>query len=113
MNEYDVIITPDAEDDLNKLNDYITFELLAPDTATAYTGFIKSQLTSLDHMPRRYKPVDDEPWHSRGVRRLNAKNFAVFYIILEEFHEVYILNVIYQKRNILRVLHKLYGDNLE
>lgn len=112
MDEYEIIITPDAESDLNELDDYITFELLAPDTATAYVSFIKKELTSLSHMPRRYKPVDDEPWHSRGVRRMNVKNFAVFYCVLEDYHEVYIQNVIYQKRDIPQVLRDLYGDDI-
>ena len=29
MDEYEVIVTPDAENELNELDDYITFELLA------------------------------------------------------------------------------------
>ena len=61
-------------------------------------------------MPRRYKLVDDEPWHSRGVRRMNAKNFAVFYYVLEDYNEVYIQNVIYEKRDIPKVLRDLYGE---
>ena len=112
MEEYAVIVTPDAEYDLNELDDYITYELLAPDTAVAYVGFIKKELTTLSHMPTRFKTVDDEPWHSRGVRRMNAKNFAVFYYVLEDYHEVYIQNVIYQKRNIPQVLRELYGDDI-
>ena len=112
MDEYEVIVTPDAENELNELDDYITFELLAPDTAVAYVAFIKSELASLSHMPNRYRLVDDEPWHSRGVRRMNAKNFAVFYNVLEDYHEVYIQNVIYQKRSIPQVLHDLYGDDI-
>ena len=43
---------------------------------------------------------------------MNAKNFAVFYIVLEDYHEVYIQNVIYQKRNIPQVLQDLYGDGI-
>ena len=82
MEEYAVVITPDAENDLNALDDYITFELLAPDTAVAYITFIKQELASLGHLPKRHRLVDDEPWHSRGVRRMNAKNFAVFYTII-------------------------------
>lgn len=79
MDAYEVIITPDAEYDLNELDDYITFELLEPDTATAYVAFIKKELATLSYMPRRYKLVDDEPWHSRGVRRMNAKNARRFF----------------------------------
>ena len=112
MDEYSIIITPDAEKDLNELDDYITFVLLAPETAVSYIGFIKKELSSLNYMPTRYKLLDDEPWHSKGVRRMNAKNFAVIYIVLEEYHEVYIQNVIYQKRDIPSILNELYGNDI-
>lgn len=72
MDDYEIIVTPDAEDDLNEL--------------------------------------DDEPWHSRGIRRMNARNFAVFFNIDEEYKEVYIQNVIYQKRSLPRVLRELYPN---
>ena len=85
MDEYQVIITPDAESDLNELDDYI----------------------------KRYKLVNDEPWHSRGVRRMNTRNFAAFYTILEEDKTVYIQNVIYQKRDIPRILRKTYFIDFE
>ena len=32
MDDFTIIITPDAEEDLNALDDYITFELNAPGT---------------------------------------------------------------------------------
>ena len=35
---------------------------------------------------------------------MNARNFAVFYSVLEEYKEVYIQNVIYQKRDLNRIL---------
>ena len=43
---------------------------------------------------------------------MNAKNFAVFFSVLDDFREVYIQNVIYQKRDIPQVLRDLYGDDL-
>ena len=111
MIEYHVIITPDAEADLNEIDDYITFELLAPDVAQAYVNTIKQKLLSLKRSPKRYHLVEDEPWYSRGIRRMNARNFAVFFTILEVYHEVYILNVIYQKRDLTRILWDIYNGS--
>ena len=54
----------------------------------------------MGNMANRYKHMDAEPWNSRGVHRMNAKSFAVFYMVLEDYHEVYILSVIYQKRDL-------------
>ncbi len=79
MNDYTVIITPDAETDLNQLDDYITFTLKAPDTAIHYIHDIRAKITDLKNAPKRHRVVDDEPWHSRGVRRMNVKGFAVFF----------------------------------
>ncbi|SCX05588.1 Plasmid stabilization system protein ParE [Lachnospiraceae bacterium YSD2013] len=110
MGEYEIIITPDAEADLNELDDYITFELKAPETAVRYIEDIKSQITMLSKSPRRFKLMENEPWKSRGVRRMNAKNFAVFFYVYEEYSEVYVMNVIYQKRDIPKILAELYPD---
>ena len=36
MDEYKIVITPDAETDLNELDDYISFYLMAPDLHPLY-----------------------------------------------------------------------------
>lgn len=41
MEEYSVIITPDAEKDLNELDDYISIELQVPEIALAYPVFTR------------------------------------------------------------------------
>ena len=82
IKEFKIIITPDAEADLNELR----------------------------KNSKRYRLVEDEPWHSRGVRRMNAKNFAVFYYVYEEYAEVYVQNVIYQKRDLPKLLSERHSD---
>ena len=56
-------------------------------------------------------PEEREPWHSRGVRKISAKNFYIYYRPDEVSGRVYVLNVIYAKRDQLKVLNKmnLYG----
>ncbi len=113
MNNYSIIITPDAENDLNELDDYITYVLKAPDTAIVFVGMIKEKLLTLCNNPGRYRLVDFEPWHSKGIRRMNVRNFGVFYSILDEYKEVYIQNVIYQKRDLKRLAGSLQQDTTE
>ena len=110
MNSYKIIITPDAEEDLVELRNYIADVLLARDTARNYIRTIRKEIGSLSELPARYKPVDDEPWHSRGVRRIIVNNFFVYYRIDEEHKRVYILNVIYARRDQLRVLEQMNID---
>lgn len=110
MDSYKIIITPDAEEDLVELRNYIADVLLACDTARNYIRTIRKEIGSLSELPARYKPVDDEPWHSRGVRRIIVNNFFVYYRIDEEHKRVYILNVIYARRDQLRVLEQMNID---
>ena len=109
MHEYEIIITPDAEADLEELGDYIAFELHEPATALRYVQGIRKEIDSLSKNAKHYIFVPDEPWRSRGQRRMNAKNFAVLYILIEEENAVYVQNVIYQKRDIPQVLRELHG----
>lgn len=109
MDEYTVILTPDAEDSLNELDDYITFGLMAADTAMIYLRDIRKEISSLCSAPKRFRLIEREPWHSRGVSRMNAKNFAVFFIVVEQDREVYVLNVVYQKRDLPKVLAAMFS----
>lgn len=106
MNSYEVIMTPDAIANLIELRNYIANVLLAPDIARDYIQHIREEVSSLERMPNLHILVEDEPWRSRGVRRMNVKNFIIYYRIEDVRMRVYILNVIYNKRNQLRALSK-------
>ena len=110
MDSYKIIITPDAEEDLFELRNYIADVLLARDTARNYIRTIRKEIGSLSELPARYKPVDDEPWHSRGVRRIIVNNFFVYYRIDEDRKQVFVLNVIYARRDQLRMLEQMNID---
>ena len=109
MPEYEVVITSDADADLEELGDYIAFELHDPDTAIRYLRDLRKEIDSLSTRAKHYRVVDDEPWHSRGQRRMNAKNFAVLFILIEDEETVYVQNVIYKRRNIPQILKERYG----
>ena len=51
MDEYRVIITPDAENDLIELDNYISFELQVPEIASTYIAAIKQALLTLHTTP--------------------------------------------------------------
>lgn len=104
MNSYEIIITPDAETDLFKLRDYIAHTLLVPDIARKYIMAIRREMEKLSYMASSLPPIDVEPWHSLGIRKIIARNFYIYYRIDEPSCKVYILNVIYAKRNQLNAL---------
>ena len=86
MDSYKIIITPDAEEDLFELRNYIADVLLARDTARNYIRTIRKEIATLSEMPARYKPID------------------------EDRKQVFVLNVIYARRDQLRMLEQMNID---
>ena len=110
MDSYRIIVTPDAEADLSELRDYIANVLRSPETARSYLHHLRKEIGSLSEMPARIKAIDEEPWHSRGIRKLIVKNFLVYFRIVEKEKTVFILNVIYARRDQLRILEQMKID---
>ena len=60
-----------------------------------------------DHAAHSIAPEEREPWHSRGVLKISAKNFYICYRPDEVSGRVYVLNVIYEKCDQLKALNKM------
>ena len=100
MRQYEIIITPAAEFDLQKIFTYIATELLEPQTAINLCERIEQEILKLDTMPDRYAPYKKEPWYSRGLRFFPVDNFLVFYITRESDCTVHVLRVMYGRRDV-------------
>ncbi len=107
MDSYKIIITPDAEADLFEIRNYIADTLLVPDVALTYIQALRSEIEKLTYIASSIAPVDQEPWHSRGVRKIIAKNFYIYYRPDDRSGKVYVLNVIYAKRDQLKALKNM------
>jgi toxin ParE1/3/4 len=81
------------------------------DVALDYIRAIRTEIEKLSYMALSIAPVDKEPWHSRGVRKIIAKNFYIYYRRDESSCRVYIMNVIYAKRDQLKALKKMQIDH--
>lgn len=110
MDSYEVIMTPDAVADLTELRNYIADILLVPETALTYIRNIRKEISKLEYVAASVAPIPDEPWRSRGIRRIIAGNFFVYYRIDKDTRKVYVLNIIYSKRDQLRALSKIKID---
>ncbi len=106
MERYEIVMTPDAMEDLAVLRDYIRDRLGSAGTALNYIRTVRQEIGSLDVMPERFALLSEEPWHSRGLRRMVVKNFFVYYRLDKEAKRIYILNVIYARREQLRALEE-------
>ncbi|WP_338546357.1 type II toxin-antitoxin system RelE/ParE family toxin [Emergencia sp. JLR.KK010] len=98
--QYKVIYSPQAADDLKDIYSYIAFELLVPDTAKNQVNRIRKQICSLDFMPARFPIVDWEPWQSMKMHKIPIDNFIVFYLIDSDHLCVTIIRIVYGGRDI-------------
>jgi plasmid stabilization system protein ParE len=84
MLKYRVDISEPAEDDLRDIVRYISSQLDAPLTAMNMLEAIEDALSKLSDMPYRCPIVRDERLAAMGYRRLEIKNYTVFYSINEK-----------------------------
>jgi len=99
---YTVQLTEQAKHDLRGIYEYIALTLLAPETARDLTRRILAALRSLQEMPNRHPVYQDEPWKSRGLRRINIENFSGFYFVME--NTVQVIRIMYSRKDISNVL---------
>lgn len=104
---YNVKITSQAENQIQEIIHYITYELKAHEAALHLLDVLEDSFTSLTHFPQRVALIDEEPWHTRGIHRLPVKNFLVYFWIDEANIKVQIIAVIYEKRDQLRQLSQM------
>ena len=105
--EYKVIITPQAQTQLAETVNYISEVLLAPETAVKWLDVLEKAIYSLNTMPNRFPLTDEEPWKTRGIRKLIVKGFIVYYLVDDSRNAVFITAVIYGKRNQIAALKQL------
>lgn len=101
---YEVKLTAQAIGQIEETVQYISKTLLAPETARKWSDALQNEIENLDSMPWRYPLADEEPWRTKGIRKMPVKNFLVYYLIDEEKKTVWITAVIYGRRDQIAAL---------
>jgi toxin ParE1/3/4 len=97
---YKVIYSPEALDDIRRIYSYIAYELQVPDTALNQVNRIRKEVRSLDFMPMRYSIVDWDPWRSMQMHKLPVDNYIVFYLVDSNLYTVTIIRIVYGRQDI-------------
>lgn len=105
--EYRVNITPFALSQLSETVKYISDILSVPETAAKWLDALQKEIASLSSMPNRYSLTDEEPWHSRGIRKLPVKGFVVYYLVNDVSKTVTVTAVIYGRRDQIAALKQI------
>lgn len=104
METYNILITRPAEEDLYRINSYISKELLEPEIAKSMISKIAKEINFLDHMPFRNALAADERLAYKGIRKVIVDNYIIFYIVTEENKTVTIIRILYSRRNWISLL---------
>jgi toxin ParE1/3/4 len=109
--EYTVKITETAGRQMREIMQYISTQLNAPKAAVQLLNLLERQISSLSWSPQRIERIEEEPWHSRGIRKMSVKNYLLYFLIEEEKKEVQIIAVLYGRRDQLQMLSQSDMDS--
>lgn len=108
---YEVEITPQAQEQMQEISQYIAFELQAPEAAFNLIDVLEEAIMSLSQFPKRAPLTAEEPWRNLGIRRMPVKNFLVYFQVYEEVHKVLVTAVLYSRRDQAVQLAQAYALN--
>ncbi|WP_230406824.1 hypothetical protein [Blautia liquoris] len=46
-------------------------------------------------MPKRMSLVDEEPWHTKGIRKAVVKNFLIYFWVDDANKKVQVFNIVF------------------
>ena len=100
MKSYDIHYLSIAEDDLNKIVDYLLEHSI--DAANAFIDELEGLEERLAMFPKSATPIRNKRLQSRGYRIAIIGDYLLFYILRNE--SVYVMRIIHGKRNYLSLL---------
>ncbi len=81
MELYEVRISDEAISDMEKIYEYISNVLLAPENAIGQYNRIADGILKLDIFPEKFTLFEEEPEHSMGLHKMVVDNYLVCYVI--------------------------------
>ena len=104
MARYRIDITARAKRDMRKIYAYISGNLKEPDIADRLLRKIETEILTLKDVPLRHAVERDEQLRLRNLRKLVVDNYLVFYIVSEKTEAVFIIRVLYARRDWMNLL---------
>lgn len=110
MSSYNVVITEAAQYDLLDIFDYIAIELREPELAGRLLSKIRTKVKTLEEFPERNNMISEPNYELQKIRWCPIENYVLFYQVSEAENQVYILRVLYKKRNWEHLLSPSYHE---
>jgi len=96
--EYKLIYLPTFEEDMVNVRDYIAIDLANPVAAFRLIEDTEDAILKRLGNPEGFKQYKSKHGRKQPYYRINIRNYAVFYVVIENVMEV--RRFIYAKRNI-------------
>lgn len=93
-----------AQRDVENIYTYISETLCNRQAATRFISALREHMTTLENMPESYPLANDEYLRNMGIRFIVINNYIAFYIVSYEKKIVYVLRVLYGRRNWAEIL---------
>ena len=97
--KYEVILTENAKIELREIYDYISKSLMAEMAAKSLYNKIKESILRLEDFPESCSIIEHYKDKKYQYRKLIINNYIVVYRIDKENKKVYIVRIIFGKRN--------------
>lgn len=100
MDEYELIVNQKANDSINEIYRYIAYSLHDACAARRIVDRIMRAISKLNYAPNRGRLIGKS---DRGdeIRIIGVKNFVIQFAVDDTKRIVYILDVMYGRRNII------------
>ena len=96
---YDVLISPEAQANLDEIIRYIILELENPVSAQTLSDKVDERLSDLEEMPGKFPFCKDPILRVQGYHAVTANNYVIIYRILEESNSVWIVHIYHTLQN--------------
>lgn len=96
---YEVIITPTAYREINRIYEYIEFELYAKDATRKLMKKVEEKIQKLKETPKMYPKVKIMSELKRTYRRIIIKNYIILYTIDEKNRKIFVSHMYYSGKN--------------
>ena len=97
--EYRYFLLQKAAEDLENSVSYIAVSLSNPQAAAAFRQKVQNAIAEACRFPESGAPVENEFVPQEGIRKKLVGNYAVYYLPKHEEKTIYVLRVIYARRN--------------
>ncbi|WP_455195240.1 type II toxin-antitoxin system RelE/ParE family toxin [Eubacterium ramulus] len=100
-------LTKRAESDLDGIVSYIAVELANPKAASDFVDKLQDNIEEARTFPESGSQVNNEFLQVKNVRKKLVGNYIMYYLTNEEEKAIYILRIVYGKRNMDEILKKM------